>query len=138
MTSAYRPRRTSLTVPGSSEKFLAKARGLAADEVILDLEDAVAPAAKEAARALVAAAVAQNDWAGRLVAVRINGVATGWAYRDVIETVERSAGRLDAIVLPKVSDPGHIVWLDLLLGQVEQAAGLPQGRIAIEAQIEDA
>jgi citrate lyase subunit beta/citryl-CoA lyase len=138
MTSAYRPRRTSLTVPGSSEKFLAKASGLAADEVILDLEDAVAPAAKAIARAQVAAAVASADWAGRLVAVRINGAGTQWAYRDVIETVERAGARLDAVVLPKVSDSGHIVWLDLLLGQVEQAAALPLGRIAIEAQIEDA
>ena len=125
-------------MPGSSERFLAKARGLAADEVILDLEDAVAPAAKEQARTLIATAVATEGWSAPLRAVRINGAATAWAYRDVIDVVERAGAGLDAIVLPKVSAPGHVVWLDLLLGQVEQAAGLLPGKIAIEAQIEDA
>lgn len=138
MTSAERPRRTCLTVPGSSERFLAKAAALAADEVIFDLEDAVAPSAKDQARSLVAAALTQ-DWPDRpVLAVRVNGVEGPWAYRDVIEVVERAAGRLDAIVLPKVSAPGHVIWLDLLLGQIEAATGRPAGQIAIEAQIEDA
>ncbi|HEX9552295.1 MAG TPA: aldolase/citrate lyase family protein, partial [Streptosporangiaceae bacterium] len=61
MTTADHPRRTCLTVPGSSERFLAKAVGLAADEVILDLEDSVAPGAKEQARQLVAAAL-DDGW----------------------------------------------------------------------------
>jgi citrate lyase subunit beta / citryl-CoA lyase len=138
MTSAERPRRSCLTVPGSSERFLAKARGLAADEVILDLEDAVAPAAKEQARELVAAALAVPDWTAPLRAVRINDALSPWAYRDVIEVVQRSGAWLDAIVLPKVSAPAHVVWLDLLLGQLERQTGLPAGAIAIEAQIEDA
>jgi citrate lyase subunit beta/citryl-CoA lyase len=128
-------------VPGSSERFLAKAAGVAADELIFDLEDAVAPPAKQRARSLVAAAVAGGTWrepAGPLLAVRINGAMTEWAHRDVIDVVERSGARLDAIVLPKVSGTGHIVWLDLLLGQVERAAALAPGGIAIEAQIEDA
>jgi citrate lyase beta subunit len=56
----------------------------------------------------------------------------------VIDVVERSGERLDAIVLPKVTGPDHIVWLDLLLAQIEQDRGLPLGKIAIEAQIEDA
>ena len=72
------------------------------------------------------------------MAVRVNDVGTPWAYRDVITVVEGAGGALDVIILPKVSQPGHVVWLDLLLGQVEQAAGLPPGRIGIEAQIEDA
>src|SRR5262252_10815743 len=67
---AGRPRRSCLTVPGSSERFLAKAAGLAADEVILDLEDSVAPGAKDGARELVASAVAGGDWTGRVLAVR--------------------------------------------------------------------
>jgi citrate lyase subunit beta/citryl-CoA lyase len=138
MTRADRPRRSCLTVPGSSDRFLAKAAGLAADEVILDLEDAVAPAAKDAARARVAEAARSQSWAGRLLAVRINGATSQWAYRDVIEVVERAGGCLDTIVLPKVCAPGHVVWLDLLLGQVERSTGLPPGEIAIEAQIEDA
>jgi citrate lyase subunit beta/citryl-CoA lyase len=140
-----RARRSCLTVPGSSEKFLAKARSLVAttagtapDEVILDLEDSVAPAAKERARTLVAAALDDRWPRGRLVAVRINDATTPWAYRDVTEIIERSGRWLDAIVLPKVSDTDQITWLDLLLNQVELAAGLTRGRIRIEAQIEDA
>ena len=132
------PRRTCLTVPGSSERFLAKAVQVAADEVILDLEDSVAPGAKQQARELVTA-VLDGGWPEqRLLAVRVNGAVSPWAYRDVIEVAEHSGGRLDAIVLPKVSGPAHVVWLDLLLGQIEQAAGLEPGRLAIEAQIEDA
>jgi citrate lyase subunit beta/citryl-CoA lyase len=138
MTGELRSRRSCLTVPGSSERFIAKARGLAADEVILDLEDAVAPAAKDQARTLVAAALLAEAWSASTRAVRINGATTQWAYRDVIDVVERSGACIDAIVLPKVSAPAHVVWLDLLLGQVELAAGLPPGKIAIEAQIEDA
>jgi citrate lyase subunit beta / citryl-CoA lyase len=71
----YRARRSCLAVPASSERFIAKARGLAADEVFLDLEDAVAPAAKTQARVNAAAAVA-GDWGGRTVAVRVNDACT--------------------------------------------------------------
>ncbi|HEY3902815.1 MAG TPA: CoA ester lyase [Streptosporangiaceae bacterium] len=139
MTSGDRPRRSCLTVPGSSERFLAKARSLAPDELILDLEDAVAPAAKEVARTLVIEALATEEgWTAPLRAVRVNDALSKWAHRDVIEVVERAGDKIDAIVLPKVSAPAHVIWLDLLLGQAERQAGLPLGRIAIEAQIEDA
>ncbi|HSZ39838.1 MAG TPA: aldolase/citrate lyase family protein, partial [Trebonia sp.] len=84
MDSAYRPRRTCISVPASSERFLAKARELAADEVMLDLEDSVAPAAKDTARDLAVGALKAGGWDGRLVAVRINGASTPWAYKDVI------------------------------------------------------
>ena len=131
-------RRTCLTVPGSSERFLAKAAGLAADEVILDLEDSVAPAVKQKARDLVATAL-EGGWVGQqLIAVRINGTDGPWAYQDVIEIVERGGARLDALVLPKVSGPRQVIWLDVLLSQVELATGLQTGRIRVEAQIEDA
>jgi citrate lyase subunit beta/citryl-CoA lyase len=105
---------------------------------MLDLEDSVAPAAKDDARARVAAALGAGGWDSKVATVRVNAVVTRWAYRDVIEVVERAGQNLDAIVLPKVTGPDHIAWLDLLLGQVEQAAGLDSGRIGIEAQIEDA
>jgi citrate lyase subunit beta/citryl-CoA lyase len=127
-----------MSVPGSSERFLAKARDLPADEVMLDLEDSVAPAAKEAARGLAVAALAAGGWDGKLVAVRVNGATTPWAYRDVIAVVEGAPGAVDSLVLPKVSSAAQVGWLDLLLGQVEQAAGVPAGRTRIEAQIEDA
>jgi citrate lyase subunit beta / citryl-CoA lyase len=133
---AYRPRRTTLAVPGSNPRFLAKARQLAVDEVFLDLEDAVAPAEKAATRAAVAQALRDGGWGEKVVAVRINDVRTGWAYRDVVEVVEGAGDALDAIVLPKVTGPLDVGWLDLTLSQIEQAKGLP--RIAIEAQIENA
>jgi citrate lyase subunit beta/citryl-CoA lyase len=136
--SSYRSRRTCLAVPGSSPRFLEKARGLPVDEVFLDLEDAVAPGAKPAARAAVVAALNGGGWAGQIRAVRINDASTPWAYRDVIEVVEGAGPNLDVIILPKASDPAQVSWLDLLLSQVEQAAGLERGRIGIEAQIEDA
>jgi citrate lyase subunit beta/citryl-CoA lyase len=135
MERAYRARRSCLAVPASSERFISKARDLPADEVFLDLEDAVAPGAKAQARANAAIAVS-GDWGGRLVAVRINDAATQWAHRDVLDVA--SGGRVDAVILPKVASPDHVVWLDLLLGQVEREAGLPVGRTGIEAQIEDA
>jgi citrate lyase subunit beta / citryl-CoA lyase len=138
MQPAARPRRSCLAVPGSSPRFIAKAQGLAADEVFLDLEDAVAPAAKPAARQAVAQALRDGGWGGRVMAVRINDATTAWAYRDVVDVVEQAGPHLDAIVLPKVTGPGHVVWLDLLLGQIEQAMGYPAGAIGIEAQIEDA
>jgi citrate lyase subunit beta / citryl-CoA lyase len=138
MDSEYRPRRTCVSVPASSERFLAKARGLAADEVMLDLEDSVAPAAKDTARDLAVAALRAGGWDGRLVAVRINDATTPWAYQDAIAAVTGAPGVVDALVLPKVSTPAAVGWLDVLLGQAEQVAGLPPGSIRIEAQIEDA
>jgi citrate lyase subunit beta / citryl-CoA lyase len=127
-----------MSVPASSERFLAKARGLAVDEVMLDLEDSVAPDAKPAARDLAVGALRAGGFDGKLVAVRVNGVTTPWAYRDVIAVVEGAPGAVDSLILPKVSDPSAVVWLDLLLGQLERSAGLETGRIGIEAQIEDA
>ena len=126
------------SVPASSERFLAKARDLPADEVMLDLEDSVAPAAKETARGLAVSALRAGGWDGKLVAVRINGATTPWAYQDVIAVVEGAPGAVDSLVLPKVTSPAAVIWLDVLLRQAEQAHGLPAGKIRVEAQIEDA
>jgi citrate lyase subunit beta/citryl-CoA lyase len=122
-------------VPASSERFIASARGASADEVFLDLEDSVAAGAKEAARDQAAAALSSGDWGTRLVGVRINDATTPWAFADVLAVV---CARLDVIVLPKVRSARDVVWLDVLLGQVEASRGLPAGRVGIEAQIEDA
>lgn len=138
MDTAYRPRRSCLAVPASNPRFVAKARSLPVDEVFLDLEDAVASSAKDEAREAAVAALREGGWDGKLVAVRVNDATTAWAYRDVITVTEGAGDALDVIMLPKVSGPGQVVWLDLLLSQVERAAGLPEGRIGIEAQIEDA
>jgi citrate lyase subunit beta/citryl-CoA lyase len=67
-----------MSVPASSQRFLARARDLAADEVMLDLEDSVAPAAKETARRLAVDALKTGGWGGKLVAVRVNGATTPW------------------------------------------------------------
>ncbi|HME46679.1 CoA ester lyase [Mycobacterium sp.] len=138
MENAYRPRRTCLSVPGSSQKMIDKAKGLPADEVFLDLEDAVAPDAKAQARTRVAIALSEPGWAGQLRGVRVNDWTTPWTYADVIEVVSTAGGRLDIIVLPKVTDVSHIHALDLLLSQLEAVHRLPAGRIGIEAQIENA
>src|ERR1700759_397969 len=136
MPASYRPRRSCLSVPASSERFIAKARDLAADQVFLDLEDAVAPSAKDAARASAVAALTSGAWRAGIRAVRVNDATTPWAYRDVIALVEGAGDALDVIVLPKVTDPGHIIWLDLLLTQLERATGRT-GSIGIDVQIED-
>src|SRR5829696_8938214 len=133
-----RPRRTCHAVPGSSERFLAKAPQLDADEVFLDLEDAVAPSAKEEARRLVIEALRGADFRPRTVVVRVNGTDTPHYYRDLIAVVEQAGDRLDAIMLPKVRTPGDVEMTDKLLTQVELAMALEPGRIGIEAQIEDA
>ena len=138
MTNVYRPRRTCLSVPGSSDKMIQKAKALPADEVFLDLEDAVAPGAKEQARGQVAAALAEPGWAGQLRGVRVNDWTTPWTHADIIEVVARAGASLDIVVLPKVTDVSHVHALDLLLSQLEATHGLPLGRIGIEAQIEDA
>ncbi|WP_061299802.1 HpcH/HpaI aldolase/citrate lyase family protein [Herbidospora cretacea] len=133
-----RARRTCLAVPGSNPRFLEKAQGLPADEVFLDLEDSVAPLAKEQARGNIVSALKTGDWGGKTVVVRVNDLSTQWTYRDVIEVVEGAGDRLHCLMLPKVEDASHVRWLDLLLTQVEKAAGLPVGAIGIEAQIESA
>ena len=135
---AYRPRRTCLSVPGSNPSMIEKAKGLPADLVFLDLEDAVAPAAKSAARTQVTAGLAGPGWGTQLRGVRVNDWTTPWTHVDVIEVVSGAGGHLDVIVLPKVSDASHVHALDLLLTQLERTHGLPVGRIGIDAQIEDA
>ena len=134
----YRPRRTCLSVPGSNPRMIEKAKGLPADEVFLDLEDAVAPDAKAAARTSVAAGLAGPGWGGQLRGVRVNDWTTPWTYTDVIDVVSAAGAHLDVIVLPKVADAHHVHALDLLLTQLERSHGLPVGRIGIDAQIEDA
>jgi citrate lyase subunit beta/citryl-CoA lyase len=131
------PRRSCLSVPGSSEKMLAKAPGLGADMVFLDLEDAVAPLEKPGARAKVVKAINELDWGDTTLCVRVNAWDTEWTYRDVIEVVEGAGERLDELMLPKVQNAGDVQALDMLLTQIEKVTGR-QSRVGIEAQIETA
>jgi len=132
------PRRSCLSVPGSSEKMLGKAPGLGSDMVFMDLEDSVAPLEKEAARGKVVDAIKNQDWGDKVVCVRINAWDTAWTVFDVVEVVGNAGERLDEVMLPKVQDASQVVALDLVLSQVEAHAGLPAGHIGIEAQIETA
>jgi citrate lyase subunit beta/citryl-CoA lyase len=133
-----RPRRSCHAVPGSSERFLAKAPQLEADEVFLDLEDAVAPDEKDGARGRVIEALRSLDFGATTVVVRVNGTDTPHYYRDLIAVVEGAGRHVDAIMLPKVRTPGDVEMTAKLLTQIELANNLEAGRIGIEAQIEDA
>jgi citrate lyase subunit beta/citryl-CoA lyase len=136
-TRVTRPRRSCLSVPGSSPKMLAKAPGLPADEVFMDLEDSVAPGAKEEARGNVVQAVKEGDWSGKTVVVRVNDVSTKWCYRDVIEIVENAGQFMDCLMVPKVQDASQVAFVDGLLRQIEETIGLDK-RIGLELQIETA
>src|SRR4051794_39589014 len=135
---AQRSRRSTLAVPGSNPKMLDKAKGLPADQVFLDLEDAVAPLAKADARKNIVAALNEGGYEGKVRTVRVNDFTTEWTYRDVIEVVEGAGSNLDCIMLPKVQNAEQVVTLDTLLTQIEKANGLELGRLGIEAQIENA
>jgi citrate lyase subunit beta/citryl-CoA lyase len=133
-----RARRSCLAVPGSSPKMLDKAQGLPADQVFLDLEDSVAPLAKDEARHNIVDALNSGDWSGKTRVVRVNDLTTQWTYRDVVTVVEGAGASLDCVMLPKVQSAAQVEWLDILLTQIEKVMGLEVGRIGIEAQIENA
>ena len=133
-----RSRRSCLATPGSNPRFLAKAKGLDADQVFLDLEDSVAPIAKVDARKNIVAALNEGGWGNKLRVVRVNDWTTEWTYADVIEVVGGAGANLDCIMLPKVQTAEQVVALDLLLTQLEKVHGYEPGRIGIEAQIENA
>ena len=118
--------------------MLEKAKGLPADQVFMDIEDAVAPLAKPDARKNIVAALNEGGYDGKVRSVRVNDWTTEWTYLDVIEVVSGAGANLDCIMLPKVQGPEQIRALDMLLTQVEKAEGLDVGRIGIEAQIENA
>ena len=127
-----------LAVPGSSERFIEKSRGLPVDALFLDLEDAVAPAAKVDARAQIVAALKQGGWQAPTITVRVNDWDTPWTTADVLEVVGGAGAHIDAIVLPKVRTAEQVIALDMVLGQAEASVGLPVGRIGLEVQIEEA
>jgi citrate lyase subunit beta/citryl-CoA lyase len=130
------PRRSCLSIPCSSEKMLGKGPSLGADMVFLDLEDSVSPLEKVAARAKVVNAIKNQEWGETVLCVRVNAWDTEWTVYDILEVVGNAGPRLEEIMLPKVQSAAEVIAMDLLLTQVEKAAGLPQGHIGIEAQIE--
>jgi citrate lyase subunit beta/citryl-CoA lyase len=104
--SPDRPRRSALFMPASNPKALAKAREVDADVVIIDLEDAVAPDQKEAAREAAVRALYTGGFGHREVAVRINGLDTEWG-RDDLDALARAGA--DALLVPKVSSPQDVL-----------------------------
>jgi citrate lyase subunit beta / citryl-CoA lyase len=115
-----------------------KALASAADSVLLDLEDAVAPDEKTDARKQVVHALKELDWRNRPTLYRANALDTPYFYRDVIEVVEEAGDRLDSVLIPKVQRPEDLHVAAALLSQIELAVGLEPGKVKIEAQIESA
>jgi len=116
--------RSELAVPATNERALEKAPTLGADVVFLDLEDAVAPDDKDAARERAVEALLELDWSACAVSVRINGLDTHWCYRDVVEVMERAGDRVDTLLIPKVGSPSDVEFVATLCSQIEQARDL--------------
>lgn len=121
MTPIDRPRRSALYLPASNAKAIAKARTLPCDVVILDLEDAVAPEAKDEARAAAIAAIAEGGFGHREVAIRVNGLDTEWGAADLAAVAGSGA---DAVLVPKVNGPQDIDRLEAALAGAPAAMQL--------------
>jgi citrate lyase subunit beta/citryl-CoA lyase len=105
--------------------MLAEAAGLPADEIVVDLEDAVALPAKDEARSRVARRLREGLGAARAMAVRVNGLDSRFCHRDVLELVEQAGPQIDSLVLPKVERAEDVRWLDRFLGMLgERASGI--------------
>ena len=132
----HRVQRSLLSVPGSRPDMFPKAARSGADQVMLDLEDAVAPDEKEAARGSVAEGLGGVDWkgAGQSVTVRINAVDTPWMEDDVRAVAE---GRVDTLMIPKVYGPEDVIRVAGLLDEIEAERGA-EAPIGLEVLIETA
>lgn len=112
MATSARPRRSVLYMPGSNARALEKAKGLAADGLILDLEDAVAPDAKATARLQVCQAVKDGGYGMRELIIRVNSLASPWGYEDIAAAARTGA---DAILLPKVESADAVRQLETIM-----------------------
>jgi citrate lyase subunit beta/citryl-CoA lyase len=129
--------RSVLLAPGSNWGMIQKTAAAKADAVCIDLEDAVAPEEKETSRGNVIRAYRELDFGGKLRMFRMNGLDTHFAYRDLVEIVEAAGDHIDLIVVPKVSRPEDVLFVDTLLTQIESYKGY-SNRIGVEALIETA
>jgi citrate lyase subunit beta / citryl-CoA lyase len=123
-------------VPASSERKLEKAPGVGADEVVIDLEDAVAPAAKDEARAAAVASLAAPAWDGATVSVRVNAPRSAWCHLD-IAALASLPDRPASIVVPKVESAHDLAFVERLVDGVEAAAGRTRP-VRVQALIETA
>jgi malyl-CoA/(S)-citramalyl-CoA lyase len=131
-----RPHRSELAVPATSPHFFEKAARGAADVIFLDLEDAVAPKMKSAARAAAIDALNRVDWGNKTMAVRINSLDTPWAHRDIIDVVS-ACPRLDLVLVPKVDTAFDIGYVAKLVEGLEREQGRDKP-VGIEALVETA
>lgn len=115
----------------------AKAASSGADLVFLDLEDACAPSAREAARGIAVAALTNQDWGRTTRAVRVNGLDTKWCHDDIIEVVTGAREAIDILIVPKARRARDVWWVDVLLTQLETKLSLTK-RIGLEVLIEEA
>lgn len=130
-----RATRSVLATPGSNPRMIEKALASEADVVMIDLEDAVAPAEKAAARETVAAALRGGGWRGRPRTFRINALDTPWFARDLVTVHDLAEGQIDLIVLPKASGPGDGQTVSTILSSLEGPHLQP---IMLDVQIESA
>ncbi len=119
MNEALRPRRSVLYMPGANERALDKAKTIPADALILDLEDAVAPDAKVEARARVCAAAASGEYGKREIAIRANGLDTGWHGDDLRAIAEAGPA---AVLVPKINSAADVEAVE----QALEAADAPE------------
>jgi malyl-CoA/(S)-citramalyl-CoA lyase len=131
---ARRVQRSELAVPATSTHFFERAARSSADFIFLDLEDAVAPARKPEAREIAIEALNTVNWGTKTLAVRINGLDTEWAHRDIIEVVSRCP-RLDLVMVPKVGTAFDVKFVDALLTSLEREVPRPRP-LGIEILIE--
>ena len=129
--------RSELAVPGSRPELFEKAARSAADVILLDLEDSVAPDRKDAARRTVVVGLRDVDWGEKTVSVRINGLDSPYMYRDMVDVMEQAGERLDLIMIPKVGTAADVYALDMLASQLEAATGRRK-RVGFELVIETA
>ncbi len=118
--------RSELFVPGSKPDLFEKASTSNADIICLDLEDAVAPQDKEAAKQNVIKALNNHDFGNKTISVRINGLDTHYCYRDVVDLMELGGERLDLIMIPKVGVPEDVYAIDMLVTQIEDKIRLKE------------
>jgi len=131
MAVKNRLHRSELAVPGSNRRMLEKAPDAGADIVFLDLEDAVAPDDKEPARANIIEALQTYDWSKCAVSIRMNGLDTYWAYRDLVEVVEAAGDKLDTVLIPKVGSAADVLFVATMLSQIEAYKGFRQINIHV-------
>ncbi|MBC7174151.1 MAG: CoA ester lyase [Polyangiaceae bacterium] len=112
MATQARPRRSVLYMPGSNARALDKGRGISCDGIILDLEDAVAPDAKEQARKNVVEAVAQGGYGKRELLLRVNGLATPWGQADVVAAAKSG---VHGVLVPKVESADMVRQVEAIL-----------------------